>query len=40
MECVREELEGSAIWWNPLSSTLLYLTEGFRGWEVAHGGNS
>lgn len=24
---------------NPLSSTPLYLTEGFRGWEVEHGGN-
>lgn len=24
---------------NPSSSTLLYPTEGFRGWEVEHGGN-
>nr|XP_045366809.1 F-box only protein 17 isoform X1 [Camelus bactrianus] len=45
-----EELGAGQIrWWrglcwaswqvNPLCSTLLYSTEGFRGWEVEHGGN-
>lgn len=36
----RKKLEGSAIWWNPLSSTLLYLTyRRLQRLEVAHGGN-
>lgn len=42
LECKREELVDRARrWWqaNPLSSTPLYPTEGFRGWEVEHGGN-